>query len=199
MEGRRLHTAGSAVQGPRRPGSERRHRSHSSRPHAHPSCQHTQRPSCQHARARPPGCVPAHTRSPEDPAPEATRPGLTRAHSLFLARLALVNESGPPHVLALLSSRGRRNRGETERRLCKQLTRQISSSSLSLTSVSRLAVHRHSLTHTQAHTSMADCVFCGIASGAEAARVVKSDDLLVVFHDISPHSDVHLLIIPKVS
>ena len=45
---------------------------------------------------------------------------------------------------------------------------------------------------------MADCVFCGIASGAEAARVVKSDDSLVVFHDISPQSDVHLLIIPKV-
>ena len=44
---------------------------------------------------------------------------------------------------------------------------------------------------------MADCLFCGIASGDVSADVVTQDDLVVVFRDVNPQAPVHLLAIPR--
>jgi histidine triad (HIT) family protein len=42
-----------------------------------------------------------------------------------------------------------------------------------------------------------DCIFCKIAAGEIPADKVYEDDRVVVFKDIAPKADVHLLIIPR--
>jgi len=44
---------------------------------------------------------------------------------------------------------------------------------------------------------MTDCIFCKIAKGEIPAKKAYEDDDVVVFHDINPKADVHLLLIPK--
>ena len=44
---------------------------------------------------------------------------------------------------------------------------------------------------------MADCLFCGIASGEIPGDIVYRDDSVVAFRDIDPKAPVHLLIIPR--
>lgn len=44
---------------------------------------------------------------------------------------------------------------------------------------------------------MNDCIFCRIAKGEIPANVVYEDDRIMAFHDLSPVSPVHVLIIPK--
>jgi histidine triad (HIT) family protein len=44
---------------------------------------------------------------------------------------------------------------------------------------------------------MADCIFCGIASGDISARIVHQDEHVTVFHDLNPCAPVHVLIIPN--
>ena len=44
---------------------------------------------------------------------------------------------------------------------------------------------------------MSTCVFCRIAAGEIPARIVHEDELVVAFHDLSPVSPTHLLVIPK--
>lgn len=43
---------------------------------------------------------------------------------------------------------------------------------------------------------MSDCLFCKIAAGEIPADKVYEDDKVVVFKDINPKADVHLLMIP---
>ncbi len=43
---------------------------------------------------------------------------------------------------------------------------------------------------------MSDCVFCGIVAGGIPATVVHRDELAVAFHDISPSTPVHVLVVP---
>lgn len=42
-----------------------------------------------------------------------------------------------------------------------------------------------------------DCVFCKIIAGELPARVIHSDDSVVVFKDIAPKAPVHLLVVPR--
>lgn len=42
-----------------------------------------------------------------------------------------------------------------------------------------------------------DCLFCKIAAGDIPAKMVYSDDRLVVFEDIDPQAPQHLLIVPR--
>jgi len=44
---------------------------------------------------------------------------------------------------------------------------------------------------------MNDCIFCKIAEGKIPAQKVYEDDEMLAFHDISPVSPVHCLVIPK--
>lgn len=44
---------------------------------------------------------------------------------------------------------------------------------------------------------MSDCLFCKIAAGDIPAEMVYEDDKIVVFPDISPKAEVHLLMIPR--
>ncbi|MDR1862210.1 MAG: HIT domain-containing protein [Candidatus Ancillula sp.] len=44
---------------------------------------------------------------------------------------------------------------------------------------------------------MSDCVFCSIAAGEIPSEVVYSDDLMLVFKDVNPKADVHLVGIPR--
>jgi len=44
---------------------------------------------------------------------------------------------------------------------------------------------------------MSDCLFCNIAAGEVPADIVYEDDQVVVFRDIYPKAEVHLLIIPR--
>lgn len=44
---------------------------------------------------------------------------------------------------------------------------------------------------------MADCLFCGIASGEVPADVVHDDEWVLAFRDIDPKAPVHLLVIPR--
>ncbi len=44
---------------------------------------------------------------------------------------------------------------------------------------------------------MSDCLFCKIAAGEIPADIVFEDEQVVVFRDIYPKADVHLLIIPR--
>lgn len=43
---------------------------------------------------------------------------------------------------------------------------------------------------------MADCLFCGIASGEIPGDIVYRDESVLAFRDIDPKAPVHLLIIP---
>ncbi|MCW8932959.1 MAG: HIT domain-containing protein, partial [Gammaproteobacteria bacterium] len=45
---------------------------------------------------------------------------------------------------------------------------------------------------------MSNCLFCKIIAGDIPADIVYQDDKILVFKDINPKADVHLLIIPKV-
>jgi histidine triad (HIT) family protein len=45
---------------------------------------------------------------------------------------------------------------------------------------------------------MSDCLFCNIAQGTVPSDIVYEDDQVVVFKDIYPKADVHLLIIPRI-
>jgi histidine triad (HIT) family protein len=45
---------------------------------------------------------------------------------------------------------------------------------------------------------MSDCLFCKIAAGEIPADIVYEDDQMVVFKDIAPKADVHLLAIPRI-
>lgn len=44
---------------------------------------------------------------------------------------------------------------------------------------------------------MDDCLFCKIIKREIPANIVRETDSLVVFPDINPSADVHLLIVPK--
>jgi histidine triad (HIT) family protein len=44
---------------------------------------------------------------------------------------------------------------------------------------------------------MSDCLFCKVADGSLASEIVYEDDQIVVFKDIYPKADVHLLMIPR--
>ncbi|MCW8917205.1 MAG: histidine triad nucleotide-binding protein [Gammaproteobacteria bacterium] len=44
---------------------------------------------------------------------------------------------------------------------------------------------------------MSDCLFCRIAAGELPADIVYQDDRMVVFRDIAPKAEVHLLAIPR--
>ena len=44
---------------------------------------------------------------------------------------------------------------------------------------------------------MTDCLFCKIADGEIPADTVYEDDKIVVFKDINPKAEVHLLMIPR--
>ena len=45
---------------------------------------------------------------------------------------------------------------------------------------------------------MEDCIFCKIISGAFNTEFVYQDDDVVVFKDINPKADTHLLVVPRV-
>lgn len=45
---------------------------------------------------------------------------------------------------------------------------------------------------------MSDCLFCRINAGEIPADVVYEDEQVLVFRDIQPKADVHLLMIPRV-
>lgn len=42
-----------------------------------------------------------------------------------------------------------------------------------------------------------DCVFCKIAAKKIPADIIHEDDKVIVFKDINPSAEVHLLIVPK--
>jgi histidine triad (HIT) family protein len=44
---------------------------------------------------------------------------------------------------------------------------------------------------------MTGCIFCRIASGETAARIIYKDEMAVAFEDINPQAPVHVLIIPR--
>lgn len=44
---------------------------------------------------------------------------------------------------------------------------------------------------------MSDCLFCKIVAGEIPSEQVYSDDQVVVFKDIFPKAQVHLLVVPK--
>lgn len=44
---------------------------------------------------------------------------------------------------------------------------------------------------------MTDCLFCKIAAGEIPSETVYEDEQLVVFRDINPKAEVHLLVIPR--
>ena len=44
---------------------------------------------------------------------------------------------------------------------------------------------------------MSDCLFCKIIAGEIPADIVYEDDKILVFKDIYPKAEVHLLMIPK--
>lgn len=44
---------------------------------------------------------------------------------------------------------------------------------------------------------MSDCIFCRIASKEIPAQILHEDDICVIFPDIHPKANTHLLIIPK--
>ncbi|MCU7833980.1 MAG: histidine triad nucleotide-binding protein [gamma proteobacterium symbiont of Taylorina sp.] len=45
---------------------------------------------------------------------------------------------------------------------------------------------------------MSDCLFCKIIAGDIPADIVYQDDKILVFKDIAPKAEIHLLMIPKV-
>jgi histidine triad (HIT) family protein len=47
-------------------------------------------------------------------------------------------------------------------------------------------------------STVAGCVFCGIAAGGIPARVVYEDDVVVAFDDLYPQAPSHTLLIPRI-
>lgn len=45
---------------------------------------------------------------------------------------------------------------------------------------------------------MENCIFCKIINGEIPAKVVMENEKFMAFHDISPVTNVHVLVIPKV-
>lgn len=45
--------------------------------------------------------------------------------------------------------------------------------------------------------SVADCIFCGIATRTVPAEVVEADDTAIAFLDVSPATRGHTLVIPR--
>ena len=45
---------------------------------------------------------------------------------------------------------------------------------------------------------MQDCIFCKIINGDFGTEFVYENDSVVVFKDINPKADTHLLVVPKV-
>lgn len=44
---------------------------------------------------------------------------------------------------------------------------------------------------------MSECLFCNIVAGDIPADIVYEDERVMVFRDINPKADVHLLVIPR--
>ena len=44
---------------------------------------------------------------------------------------------------------------------------------------------------------MGNCIFCKIISGEIPSTLLYQDDTIVVFKDIRPKAEVHLLVVPK--
>lgn len=44
---------------------------------------------------------------------------------------------------------------------------------------------------------MSDCIFCRIATGEIPAALLHADEHVIVFRDINPKAEVHLLIVPR--
>lgn len=44
--------------------------------------------------------------------------------------------------------------------------------------------------------SVSDCIFCKIAAGEMAAKIVKRADRMVAFRDLNPQAPTHVLVIP---
>ena len=42
-----------------------------------------------------------------------------------------------------------------------------------------------------------DCIFCKIIKGEIPSKFIKENEYCVVFKDLNPKSDVHLLVVPK--
>jgi histidine triad (HIT) family protein len=42
-----------------------------------------------------------------------------------------------------------------------------------------------------------NCVFCNIVNGKQPAQIVYKDELVTAFHDIQPHTPLHILIVPN--
>lgn len=42
-----------------------------------------------------------------------------------------------------------------------------------------------------------DCIFCKIIKGEIPSNFIKENEYCVVFKDLNPKSDVHLLVVPK--
>lgn len=45
--------------------------------------------------------------------------------------------------------------------------------------------------------TVSDCLFCGIASGQIAAKLVVDGKRAVAFRDINPQAPVHVLVVPR--
>ena len=45
---------------------------------------------------------------------------------------------------------------------------------------------------------MADCIFCKIIAGEFGTEFVYENEYAVVFKDINPKADIHLLVVPRV-
>jgi histidine triad (HIT) family protein len=44
---------------------------------------------------------------------------------------------------------------------------------------------------------MSDCIFCKIIRGEIPSKKIYEDDEMLAFHDVTPQSPVHFLVIPK--
>lgn len=44
---------------------------------------------------------------------------------------------------------------------------------------------------------MNDCIFCKIIDKKVPAKIIFENELMVIFYDINPKADVHLLLVPK--
>jgi histidine triad (HIT) family protein len=44
---------------------------------------------------------------------------------------------------------------------------------------------------------VADCLFCKIAAGELAAKLVAQDERFVAFRDVNPQAPTHILVIPR--
>ena len=45
---------------------------------------------------------------------------------------------------------------------------------------------------------MSDCIFCKIINGDFGTEFVYEDEYSVVFNDINPKANIHMLVVPKV-